>query len=110
MLFCISVLFLIFDRIQYQHSVKQKARWKLWDVWRKKKKHFSIVIGLQALFALASAAGWSVQWWNEKTILFSQDVTAAVRCLSQDNETGATLLSQTNPVGVFLRLFLQTKV
>lgn len=110
MLFCISVLFLIFDRIQYQHSVKQKARWKLWDVWRKKTKQFSIVIGLQALFALASAAGWSVQWWNENTILFSQDVTAAVWCPSQDNETGATLLSQTNPVGVFLRLFLQTKV
>jgi len=32
--------------------------------------------------------------------LFSQDVTAPV-LVSQDNETGAALLSQTNPVGVF---------
>ena len=41
-----------------------------------------------------------------KTMVFSHDVTAAI-LVSQNNETGATLVFRINPVGVEL-LFMQT--
>ena len=58
------------SRIQYQHSVKQKARWKLWNVWRKITKQLSIVIGPLSTSTLC----FSVSSWLKRPMTIDLDI------------------------------------